>query len=80
MTDKDFFALTKEMRALAEKKGFVFHLAQHWVLKKEKDRAIIWPMIDGYIHAFERQGQYVQHKKYKDFARCLDRRFGDKTT
>lgn len=76
----NYFELTKKMLEQAQKKGFVFHLSQHWVLKRETDRAIIWPMIDGYIHAFERQGGYTQHKKYKDFGRCLDRKFGEKDT
>lgn len=74
----DYFALTKEMRDLAVKKGFTFELKSHWVLTRSSDKAIVWPHIDGYISAFIRDGQYVKHRKFRNsFEEALDRKFGD---
>lgn len=72
----DFFELTRKMRDQAEKHGYAFVMKGHWVLSRASDKALIWPHIDGYISAFERQGMYVKHKKYLNFERALSRTFG----
>ena len=72
----NFFELTTKMRDQAEKAGYVFQMKTRWFLSRT-DGATIWPHIDGYISCFLRGGQYVKHKKYLDFKRALERRFGD---
>jgi hypothetical protein len=78
MEISDYWTLTKDMRDLAEKKGFTFEMRARWILTRKADGAIIWPHIDGYISAFLRDGMYVKHKKFrKSFEDALNRKFGD---
>ena len=63
---------------LASAKGFSYEVFNgRFFMKRSKDEARIWPHIDGFISCFLRQGSYVKHKKFIDFNRAIDRRFGD---
>lgn len=74
----DYFTLTEEQSEMALAKGFtVSYIGDRWYFMRIGDSSRIWPHIDGYIHAFVRQGHMVKHKKFLDLAKALDRRFGD---
>lgn len=78
MSTSKYFELTEEMSQLALSKGFtISYIGDRWYFMRIADSARIWPHIDGYIHAFVRQGHFVRHKKFMDLATALDRRFAD---
>jgi hypothetical protein len=71
--------LTDRQVEEAEKKDFVYHRTAvgRFILKRDRDEARIWPHIDGFCSCFIRKGMYVQHKKYLELTRALDREFGE---
>lgn len=70
--------LTDRQQEEAAKKDWVYNKCSYkFILRREADDARIWPHIDGFIHCFVRRGMYVQHKKFIDLSRALDRRFGE---